>query len=67
VTQADLSDQELEPVAAGGRSARVALILVDDDDVLAGPTQIQGALTRSYWRAVLPVLSRTWTRVDWRT
>ena len=67
VAEADLGDEGLEAVAAGGGGARSALILVDDRDRLGGQPRSRARRTRSYCRAVLAVCSRTCTSVDWRT
>jgi hypothetical protein len=67
MAQPDLSHQGLEAVPAGDRGTRVSLILIDDVDVSRLQPKSWARCTRSYCRAVLPMLSRTWARVDWRT
>ena len=41
--EADFSHQKLKAIASDGRSAGVALILIDDADVLLWPTESERA------------------------
>ena len=65
---ADLGDQALEAVPVGGRGAGLALVGVDDDDLLGWPSPARppaGAARTG--GAVDSVLVSTWRSVDWRT
>jgi hypothetical protein len=44
MAQANFRDEELKSITASDGSARVTLILINDDDVLAGPAQIDRTL-----------------------
>ena len=66
--EADLGHQVLEAIATEGGGPGVSLVLVDDLDAFLGPSQAgRRSRARSYWRAVLAVLSRTCMGLDWRT
>ena len=64
---ADVGDEPLEPFAVGGRGAGLALVGVDDDDVLDRPAQRDRVCRNAYWRARTRCWSSTWRSVDWRT
>ena len=67
LAQPDVGDQvgEALPARRGGGGA--AQVLIDHDDLMAGPAQPAARSRRSYWRARLSVLCITWTTVDCRT
>ena len=44
MSEAHFGDEELEAIAPYRRNTGMALILVDDGDMLAGPSQVEGAL-----------------------
>ncbi|HYT95033.1 MAG TPA: hypothetical protein VEL76_40325 [Gemmataceae bacterium] len=63
----DLRDQELEAITMQPGSAGASLVLIEDGDGRWRPAQFWARCTRSSWRAVLAVFSRTWNSVACRT
>ena len=51
LAQADIGHQSLKALPVGGRGSRLALVVVDDDDLLFAPAQRQGAAAQ----VVLPL------------
>ena len=63
----DLGHEALEALPVCSRGAGVALIAVDDDDLLRGPAERAPRCRSAYWRCVDSVLLTTWRSVDCRT
>ena len=68
MAHAHIGDQPLKTFAPGCRRARLALIVVDDDDLIVSANPVRRRADASaYCRFVLSMFSMTCRIEDWRT